>query len=219
MQRATENKSNALQDINVNNFKGNYNKNKHKLLFLGDSQGRGVSHILHNNLPKCVTEVIFKPNANFAEVLRDINNLTKNFTTGDTVIISAGTNDALLGTLPDSVRLMDLFASMERFNVICTSVPYWKGRHTFNKNAYDFNLNIFKVVERLDFVTYVDVNVFLQKPSFHFHLSRKDKMTVFSYICKIITEYIDGLYNNYINYSNLVYVPIIESSTETNYFL
>jgi len=66
---------------------------KKKILFLADSHGRYCGEKLQNSLGNSYEVcTIFKPNAKLEQVIEDVENLTKNFSLEDTVIIQAGTN-------------------------------------------------------------------------------------------------------------------------------
>lgn len=65
---------------------------KHKLLLLADSYGRGLSH-LWDFFKDYTVQTICKPSAGFEYVARDIKNLTRDFTSEDIVFIIAGSEN------------------------------------------------------------------------------------------------------------------------------
>lgn len=188
---------------------------KSKILLLADSQGRSVGEILRNLLPNWHIDCIFKPNANFEGVVSDVANLTENFTKNDTVIISAGSNDALRGAVPAANCFYDILSSLSHTNVIFVSVPYCRNRYSFNNYAYEINSLAFNVIHNynLNFVQYIDTYTILQKPLRQLHFSRSNKENVYSCITKIIDKFSLNSINEFVNFKNLTYVTVAENLT------
>lgn len=187
---------------NTRNFR------KRKVLLLADSQGRGVSEILCNQLQNCATESIFKPNATIEGVLKDVVGLTKHFTKSDTLIISAGTNDALKNTIPNFDYIVDLLSSLSHFNVIFVSIPYCRANYTYNAYAFEINSRFYNIINKykLHFINYVDINTILQRPIRRLHMSDNNKLSVYSHICNILEEHNSDQVNEFVNFDNLTYV-------------
>lgn len=129
----------------------NENKNNKlrmpKLLVLCDSHGRGLSSILKDLIgDRFHVEVFFKPNATVKQIVEDIQNLTKYFTTDDHVVIIGGTNDVNSNNI---IRCVTKIANLcFKTNVIISTIPYrYDTPHwNVNQNIYMINKRIYKSI-------------------------------------------------------------------------
>ena len=88
-----EGKTNTKKDQRVPNRKKVPGR-KSKVLLLADSNGRYCGNLLRSGLGSDFEVCsIFKPSAKMSQVIENVEQLTKDFTEQDTVIINAGSND------------------------------------------------------------------------------------------------------------------------------
>ncbi|KAG8252169.1 hypothetical protein J6590_064200 [Homalodisca vitripennis] len=121
--------------------------NKNKILILADSHGRGCGEHIRDRLGRMfVVTSIIKPNANFNDVIENIEELTESYQNGDYVIVLAGTNNFNNRT-PDLDFRFDLIKQVARkTNVVIPGIPHRFDKLGFNTNDAIKRSNI-KLIE------------------------------------------------------------------------
>ncbi|KAK9702009.1 hypothetical protein QE152_g30241 [Popillia japonica] len=122
-----------------------------KVLVLGDSHVRGTSQILKSFLDadSSMVQTFCKPNATFAGVTCDIDNLTVGYGLADYVIIQAGSNDVLGGCRFDADYVRETIAKLNHTNVLFLSVPFWNERSILNNLIFDYNCKVYNVLQSM----------------------------------------------------------------------
>ncbi|XP_052129834.1 uncharacterized protein LOC127751015 [Frankliniella occidentalis] len=137
-------------DLLQNNVKYSMNKpkcaRKRKVLILADSHGRDLSTKLASKLPSNYTVVGFvKPNASLGKVAQPVNELTRDFTSHDTVVILGGANN-IRKHQHESVQDIDegmhsIKEASKRMKVIVNAIPVRYDKQYLNNvicNANDY---------------------------------------------------------------------------------
>lgn len=182
-----------------------------RLLFLGDSQGRSMGSILRDILGKLyLVESIFKPNALFEDVVRDITNLTMGFTKTDYVVVQAGTNNVLRKRMISDEVLKNLVRSLTHTNLILVSVPYWRkdSRLIHNHLVYTSNLRMYNtVLSTGQSIYYIDIDSLIAEYDMFFrglHIKDGTKANIAGYISHLI----NGLNNMSFSDTNIERGPV-----------
>lgn len=118
-------------------------RKQHRVLLLADSHGRRCGSLLHEKLgDKFEVISIFKPNASWNNVVKDVPTLTKDFNEKDYVILMGGSNDmhtnedSTLKQLPDSLLNLDIILPLvKNTNLIIPNIP-----HRFDKPALNYKI-------------------------------------------------------------------------------
>ncbi|CAG9817136.1 unnamed protein product [Phaedon cochleariae] len=159
----------------------NNNKQK-KVLIVSDQMGRGLDRELRRRYKGENTsiEIILKPGAQYNRIIEDLENLTKNFTEEDFVIISAGINDFLAHKYP-SIKLINAkLKKCNNTNLIFLSTPISssspKQTLKFNSKLCDF-LNVVNQYQD-QYISFLNTNDFDGRKKSNFKISclLKDEM-------------------------------------------
>ena len=99
-----------------------------RLWLVSDSHGRNCYKYLTDTQNQFDVSVIFKPNANFNQVVSSIPDLTKDFTANDHVVVMAGTNDVLdcksnVVATNEFFDISPLLSICKKVNVHVVSIP------------------------------------------------------------------------------------------------
>ncbi|KAK9738915.1 hypothetical protein QE152_g9516 [Popillia japonica] len=115
-----------------------------KVLILADSLGRDAAMILKNYLGSTFSvQSIIEPNADFNEVVCDVEHLCREFVSQDCVIILAGTHNVLKRT-PVLDNTYNVLARLSKqVKLIYVTIAFWINNSKLNNLIYDFNLNMF----------------------------------------------------------------------------
>ena len=197
------------------------------LLILGDSQCRSISSLLRRRFEDLYrVETVFKPNATFEQVTRDIGGLCRSLGDRDVVAIVAGTNNVLRGGYLNEDAVKSCFSVVRQTNVIMVSVPYFNFSYNYHqsKAVHRFNSNMCNIVAkyRHSNVQFLDVNELITRFDITpggIHLTQGGKQK----LCSLIADSIlrdDGVEVDkllYINYDNLKYVHVTSISDEEHY--
>ncbi|KAG8305495.1 hypothetical protein J6590_068887 [Homalodisca vitripennis] len=181
--------------------------NKNKILILADSHGRGCGEHIRDRLGRMfVVTSIIKPNANFNDVIENIEELTESYQNGDYVIVLAGTNNFNNRT-PDLDFRFDLIKQVARkTNVVIPGIPHRFDKLGFNTNDAIKRSNI-KLIEyitvskldNLNFVIVPNTKYTLHdhtKHGLHFNASGKIKLS--NQICLGIKNHISKNIRGYV---------------------
>lgn len=173
-------------------------KPKNQILVLADENGKGLSQIMTRKpeFESYSIVTICKPAAPLNIIIENIDNLTKNFTENDFVIIIGGTNDIKYKTYPSFRNICDKLKLCRHTNVILASIPYGHNK-TRNKNISKLNIKLREFLIRLNNCSQNIVS-FLET---HHVKSLSDKNDVANKIIKKIERL------KYVN-QNLIYLPI-----------
>ena len=122
-----------------------------KVLILADSQGRQCNKNLSKELNEHFeVQSVIKPGAKFCDVIKNVDNMCKDFNQDDCVIILAGTNDVDTiqdnGTYAIENGVKDLVKISKHTNLILNPVPYRYDDISLNHTISDINVSMHKVV-------------------------------------------------------------------------
>ncbi|KAF5284442.1 hypothetical protein FQR65_LT13549 [Abscondita terminalis] len=178
----------------------NQYRTKAKILVLADDHGRGLSDKLQQfNQNKFDITVLFKPKANYEQVVQDIIHLTKSFNKKDYVIIIGGSNSI----------------AQTGFKKLVSQIDDKYDTYAVNRSIFNINQIMCDTVEKLiklgSNTTVVDINknIVLNDYTRHgVHLNNKGKLN----LCKILLNAVNNfkLQNHY---TNLINVGIINNRT------
>ena len=94
---------------------------------------------------------IIKSNACYSDVIEDVQNLTRNFSLNDFVIIIAGLNDfKFKNKHPSFINMNQRLKYCTHTNIIFTSIPFIKGVPNVNVLIHKFNVKLHSYAERLN---------------------------------------------------------------------
>lgn len=146
-------------------YKDCVNRRKSKVLILADSNGRGCSRILQEELgSRFEVKSFFKPNAKFSDVTRDIGKLGKNHTDEDFIVVLAGSNDFQNNLAHDTLKTLkyikpdcsefsvdSLIGVTKHTNVLVGGIPlrFEIGGRNLNEAIKKTNINLYKKLEHL----------------------------------------------------------------------
>lgn len=154
-------------------------ENKRKLLILSDSHGRNLLNFTRN-FENYETQVIFKPNAAMAEIVKDIQGLTNGYGAEDFVFVMGGSNDNYAGFQIRTLKTIVEVSS--RTNVILAYVPYRYDHSHLNNQIFILNSKIHDFIDKhkepTDLISILDVNRLLHRRHFTghgLHISNKGK--------------------------------------------
>ncbi|KAK9739843.1 hypothetical protein QE152_g8689 [Popillia japonica] len=103
-----------------------------RVLILGDSHCRGMANIYNDShIGSHTAESLFKPNARIEDVVQDATHLTAQFTIRHHVVIFAGTNNILRGSLPTKEFFRNIIKQLSHTNAIFVSVPFCQNKKRF----------------------------------------------------------------------------------------
>lgn len=192
---------------------------KSRILFLADSHGREIFNILQSLDTAHEYKIlnIFKPNAEFEEVIKDVATSTKDFNEKDYVVVFAGSNNALNNNTININTLRNALNNLKGTNVVLISIPYWcNGNKTINNNIYYLNCEIFKEIKsNYSDIRFIDSNCILKTncyTQYGLHLNKRGKYKLLRYIFDCIKK--DSNVINSINYNNLKVISISEELVE-----
>lgn len=209
------------------------NDKKNSILILGDSNATEFSKILSHLLGDdyIITSYV-KHNAMFGEIIGDIQNLTKNFTKKDYVIIMGGSVDALKGSLPKPLDINKLKSVSNYTNLVLFSVPLWKNRIVLNNYINEFNKTIYyELIVNLnkDRVLFININSIINYTKFIFRRGSSIKYSGKRKLLETVSELINNKngmhrHNNIqsqngnestLELESLFAIPLEETHTET----
>lgn len=190
----TEEKPSLKKSTRLCNNNPGYDSKKPKLLLLGDSQARdGLKYFEKTGMYINYNFLnIFKPNANFSDVVADIGQHTKDYNERDTVLIMAGTNNVLRGLRLESSCISEMLSTLHRTNVVIISIPYQRYKPVLDRLIYEANQKLYEATLGNDYATFIDVNQLLSETDYrrnNVHLSHGAKLKLFSYIQEILKLY------------------------------
>lgn len=172
------------------------NKNKSKktrdeVLILADSHGRNISEYLMEIWPSKKTQInsIFKRNANFDEVTKDLKKLVKLFGKNDYVVVIGGANDSLgdsEGQLLSSFK--QVIEATRHTNLILAALPYRYHTPELNSRVSFMNMEIEGLVKKSKHATLLTLNYLTRQlhTKHGLHLNKQGKRKVASMIKDII---------------------------------
>lgn len=118
------------------------NLRRNRLLLLGDQLCYHVAATMRRKLEQFNIEIIIKPGALYRDVIRDIANLAKDYTSDDFIIIIAGINNV---RNKKTISISDIHEKMNmcsHTNILFASLPYHGKNHALDKFAYDLNVKL-----------------------------------------------------------------------------
>lgn len=110
-----------------------------RVLILCDQYGSSLGRMVKLKLQSCSVQTIMKPNAGYNEVIEDIVNLSKDFTTDDHIFILAGSNDFRLGRYPSFKSINSKLKHCTHTNLHLVSVPFLERGCDLDKFIGKFN--------------------------------------------------------------------------------
>lgn len=118
--------------------------NKHKILILNDDCGRYCSRLLtkYRELDSYEVTSIIKPGALLSQVIENMDNLCRDFTLNDYIIVVAGSNDVNKNRTPSFRFICNKLKLCTHTNILFTSIPYKKQsmyNSLINKHIYKYN--------------------------------------------------------------------------------
>jgi hypothetical protein len=122
----------------------NGNKIKKNILIIDDSHGRDMHNILRSSLNDDNTLVssFIKPGAGMKEVVKNVSEMTKNFTKDDVVILIGGTND-IECSIPYQQTIseaLDIFIPLsKKMQLIINCIPQRFDKPEFNRDIQNAN--------------------------------------------------------------------------------
>lgn len=136
-----------------------------KLLVLSDDYGRNVGRSLYRKYgtKDFQTESIYKPGATYQQVIEDLEELCRDFTTRDHVVIIAGSNNFTTATKYPRFRdLWNRIKGCTNSNLTLVTVPY-KKKSEINHCIRKFNQKLSDFVDKINRyipgrVNIIDVN-------------------------------------------------------------
>lgn len=164
---------------------------KKEVVMLADSHGRNAKDIFNSFLPKELfnVRVMFKPSAFYAEVLSDVDFISRGLTRQDYFIIMAGTNDLLANSPLHESTLRATLDNLKHTNTFFVGVPYWYGKAEHNENVAQFNFMADKVIEDYDYVMYVETSYIFSRSEMTkhgLHMNFNGKKALYGFIAKQI---------------------------------
>lgn len=175
---------------------------KKKIVILGDSHGRNCSKVLIEllNCSKFEIQTIFKPNAAYEYVVSDIENLTRDLSMQDFVIIMAGTNDIIRKRTVSNELIERTVNSLSHTNAIFVTVPFMNIKENLNDRIYFHNYRLYEYLRTIDRpnLNFLDVNEYISENEKHsdgIHLNRKGKVKLLAHISEYIVECCDYFEN------------------------
>lgn len=183
-------------------------QNKRKVLILCDQTGRHVGNLLRPHLSDYQLQIIIKPNAFLIDVIKEIHNLTKDFTLNDYVIVMAGYNDFIKYKYPSIRNIHENIRSCTHTNIIFSSIHYSVNTN-LNDRIYDFNkkLNTYSI----------KINNFAEGNILYMEINTQNSLYPNKYkITNKIMIFLKVAMNNYKkNYGNLVFIKTTNNNENT----
>ena len=177
-----------------------------KILIVGDSNGEQCVSLFNSafrniNINNFLVSAVFKPNALFLDVVKDLPKMCKKFNFDDHIFVIGGTADCLKGKCVDKNKLFSILSELKHTNVTLLSTTYCQNRLVLSKFMYDFNCVLFKTSGCFHNVNYVETNRILQESSVsNYYLN----LTYF--VKKVIIDC--TVQQTFVNNNNLICVPI-----------
>lgn len=145
------------------------NINPSKLYILGDSHGRNLNKLINKFDGNWQVLNVFKPNANIENVVNDIDNLSKNLTLSNFLLVIGGTNDFMskkYNTYKIEKTFHKLIKKCNHTNLILSAVPYSHKYKYINMDIFRVNQYIYKLSRNYVNVHFLDINISITKYDF-----------------------------------------------------
>lgn len=145
-----ENSEENVTNLEVNKKPKMSKRKTRRVLILSDSHGRGYSKELGSVLKENfeVTSII-KPNAKIKEVTSSVQELTKNFSEDDSIIILGGTNDISNSNKSEICSAIEsVLPHSKRMKVVLSAIPTRYDKPNLNPEILITNNKILSVVNR-----------------------------------------------------------------------
>lgn len=141
-------------------------RKKKQILLLTDDIGRNIERQLTRQLGNSHEHEIvsiIKPGALLHQVIHCVENLTKNFTLQDYVVIIAGSNDINIHKTPSFRLICNKLKQCSHTNVLFTSVPYLVKNHLNNRHIFKYNTKLNNFLSKFNTLvpgvtSYVEIN-------------------------------------------------------------
>jgi hypothetical protein len=133
------------EDINTKSLIGKSEKQKKKILLLGSSHGRDIGPMLQKHLGfEYEVTSTFKPNALLANVIEDLENLSKDLTKKDHIVIVGGPENSLDRNYDDSIEkdLNSIARSTGHTNVRFVGLLKRHDKQWMNRKVRSVNLRL-----------------------------------------------------------------------------
>ena len=174
---------------------------KRQILLLCDDSGTGIHWDLREKIDRTSYEitVIRKPGALLHQVMCNIENLIKEFTLEDFVIVMGGSNDILSkNSVPSFSKLCNKLKQCTNTNVMFTSIIYSSTKYDINKRIFKYNQKLNDFLHRFNGlvkgrVEYIELN------------NSKYSLPSTSSICNLITK---SIFAKTIAAKNLKFVDV-----------
>jgi len=169
------------------------NKRRGRVLLLADSHGRGAASVLRSDLESYQVSSLFKPNASFEGVVKDLRAITNDFGRNDFVVIMAGVNDILKSRRLTKQKILDVLKVLSNTNTIIISIPFCPRRHVLNNFIFEANLTLYEAIASANHhnVFFVDSNSVIDFGGMTregLHLNRSGKWLLFQCVSKLILQ-------------------------------
>lgn len=137
-------------------------KSKSKVLVLADSHGRylasNLKKVLAHENPREISS-IFKPNANFEEVVKDAAALTRTFSKEDYLIVLGGSNDSIDSAAKTIINCTKkLLEATKHTNIIMCSIPHRYDLTGVNDKISLLNMAIENLVESREHAVFMSIS-------------------------------------------------------------
>lgn len=133
------------QSINISTIIREKNNRKKKVMIVADSYGRYCAPLLQDELgDQFEVSSVFKPNATFNDVTKNLDKMTKSIASGGYVVVLAGSNDirSVNSVLPSLNSLNNELierVTQNNKNIIIPSIPYRFDKPKLNKVIKQIN--------------------------------------------------------------------------------
>ncbi|XP_026687231.1 uncharacterized protein LOC113471941 [Diaphorina citri] len=142
---------------------------RRRLLICGDSMTRNFGPILKSLLPDYSVECLTFPGASLSFAIKDLGQLTKNFTKNDIIFILAGSNDVPLLTLQQIEKEFQYLRNRsQETNIIISSIPFKFHKTKHNSNIFATNQSLLSLSVKYNFF-YFECNFFLSRRMYTRH--------------------------------------------------
>lgn len=123
-----------------------------RLLILSDDYGRNVARLLSEKYNSCnfSVESIYKPGANYQQVIENLEGLCRGYTKADHVVVIAGSNNfTRTPKYPLFRNLCDKIKKCANLNLTLVNVPY-KTKSGINQYIHKFNQKLSDFIARVN---------------------------------------------------------------------
>lgn len=194
---------------------------KNKILILSDKTLGNLREKLTYALEeKFSITAIIKPNASFENIVEDIENLSKDFSKNDYIIVQGGLVNAKRGVGIARNVFPAINNACSRTNLLFISLPFWRDRYVLNGFIKRINDEIYKEIymkpENSGTVKFLDINDTIRFDHFNYNPNITMKKQGVNLLMRMITKILndevfshykpDKIRNQYVLDGNLTYI-------------